>query len=109
MPRTVDEIALAALSLDDPKPKPDAPIVITTAEAKAIVAEHQADRERRGRPAPTDIYLMKKIKSGKARIHGHRIEVNDNALESEKRPIQNIEGEHPGQAETMVGGSEQSS
>ena len=70
--RHIAELDAAAKALN-----PGEPIVITSEEAGLVVSMTQQARTASGKLAPTRAYLMEKCTSGKARIHGHAIEVRD--------------------------------
>ena len=74
--RTPDQIEADAKLLA----KPEHTIVVTPEEARLLVDQSRAARRAQGRLAPDAAYLLRKLKSGKARIHGHVVEVNDAAL-----------------------------
>ena len=72
MARTIAEIEAAAKAL-----KPGEPIVITAEEATALVQQTRKARQDHSNPPPTVAFLMKKCTSGKARIHGHAVKVEN--------------------------------
>lgn len=50
-------------------------LVISHAEVDLLIAWHQRYRVQQGKIAPDKAYLMKKIASGKTRMHGRALEV----------------------------------
>lgn len=68
--RTVQQIEDAAKSL------PAGGIVtVTVEEAGLLVLQHQTYRVEHGKVAPATAYLMKKLSSGRTKIHGRTVEV----------------------------------
>lgn len=70
--RSIAEIESAAKAL-----KPGEPIVITAEEATVLVQQTSRTRQGYGKLPPTVAFLMKKCTSGKARIHGHSVKVEN--------------------------------
>lgn len=72
MARTVEEIRKAALVL----PK-DGALTVDLEEATLLVKQHQASRASHGKAEPEFRYVMKKLKGGRAQIHGRRVSVKE--------------------------------
>lgn len=72
MARTIQEIETYALGL----PK-GGELTIDIEEATLLIKNHQASRVSHGKVAPEFRYSMKKMTSGKAQIHGHKVVVKE--------------------------------
>lgn len=80
MPRTVEEIETVALALKKGSADDGARVatmVIQIAEAKVLCDRHRANRVALGKIAPDMNYLIKKLKSGKVKIHGVAIRLEE--------------------------------
>ncbi len=81
MTRTPLELDAAALALTqadkDAKKAGLSPLEITPEEAALLVEQHRMARRSQGKIAPEARYVMKKLRSGKAQIHGHHVVVKE--------------------------------